>query len=87
MTDLDTVVVLTRQAKLLDPKEVKARVHLTEGEWEDRMTRYLDNPANHIPNVGIVRDCARAILTKKHAPHLAKATVAKHTQLLKRWEK
>lgn len=62
---------------LFDPKELKSKSKLTEEEWFDRTVRFVEDPANEVPNTGIARDLTRGLLTKLFADHLGQLTVAK----------
>lgn len=62
---------------LFEANELKSKSNLTEEEWFRRVDGFLFDPANEIPNTGLVRDLVRGLLTKRFADQLGSLTVAK----------
>lgn len=69
--------------ELLSNSELVHRTRVPEGDWDYRLTQFVDAPENNIPNTGIARDITRALLTTRCRDHLAHTTIAKHTKILK----
>lgn len=68
--------------KLLTQKELQTQHRVVEGDWDCRLTAFVDDPKNDIPNMGIARDLTRALLTARYQKFVSQATFKKHTRIL-----
>lgn len=68
---------------LFTSQELKTKTKLTDGQWLDRTTAFVEDARNGFSNAGLVRDVVRGLLTKRFAEHLAPLTVAKYATLIR----